>query len=58
MSRCARCNTELPDNMIHLSRDWPGRLDAVNKAFPNTIVSLCKKAVKYDSYEKALKSYF
>ncbi|KKL27656.1 hypothetical protein LCGC14_2382940 [marine sediment metagenome] len=39
--RCSRCGVELPENTLHLTRNWPGRKKAVEQAFPSMEVSFC-----------------
>jgi hypothetical protein len=44
---CKRCGQVLPDNAIHLFRDWPDRARAVSREFPGHPVSVCPTAERF-----------
>ena len=56
MSICKRCGEEIPENGIHLFRNWVGRKEGVEKAFPDAKVSFCKNPPLPSFFEEKVKT--
>lgn len=51
MGKCRRCGMEIGEGGIHLFRNWPGRREAVEGAFPNAKVSMCAQPPPAEFWE-------
>ena len=53
-SACPKCGLIIYKNDVHLSRNWPDRLEQIKSSNkPNARVSMCSQAEQFASEEQA-----